>query len=99
MRHPDPEIDAALGHVRKLWHALSKRDVSVREDLVKEYSAALKVLHERGHLDRVGLLIEHVEIPDWWLEQEVVITLHTIIIGGNGSGTFWGNCERILRRW
>jgi hypothetical protein len=99
MRHPDTEIDAALGHVRKLWHALMRREISVEEDLVSEYRAALKILDERGHLDKVGLNIKQVQIPNWWAEKRVFITLETIIEAGHGSGTFWGNLERILRGW
>ena len=97
MKHPDPEIDAALHHVRKLWHSLMKRDVSVEEDLVREYSAALKVLHEKGHLDRVGFKIKQVQIPDLWVEQKVVITRRTRIEGG--WGMFFFSLEKILRGW
>jgi hypothetical protein len=98
MRHPDTEIDAALSHVRKLWHALMKRNVSVEDDLVKEYSKALNVLYKKGHLARAGLQIEQVQIPDWWIKQRVVINREIVIAAGNGSGTFWGNLEFILRR-
>ena len=66
-----------------------KREISVEDDLVSEYRAAVSILDERGHLEKVELNIEQVRIPDWWAEKRVVITRQTIIETGHDSGTFW----------